>query len=45
MVVYIADSVAVMRARRIVEQGIAADVLTRPQVDYTRALLAAVPRL
>ena len=45
VVAYIADQVAVMRAGRIVEQGAAGDVLHRPVNDYTRALLAAVPRL
>ena len=45
VVEYIADSVAVMRAGRIVEQGAAAEVLSRPQHDYTRTLLAAVPRM
>ena len=45
VVEYIADSVAVMRAGRIVEQGTAGNVLNRPQDDYTRTLLAAVPRL
>jgi len=45
VVEYIADAVAVMRAGRIVEQGAAADVLDRPVHDYTRTLLAAVPRL
>ena len=45
VVEYIADSVAVMRAGRIEEQGACADVLERPSRDYTRTLLAAVPRL
>ena len=45
VVEYIADVVAVMRAGRIVEQGDSADVLNRPQHDYTRTLLAAVPRM
>ncbi len=45
VVEYIADQVAVMRAGAIVEQGNCADVLARPAHDYTRALLAAVPRI
>jgi peptide/nickel transport system ATP-binding protein len=45
VVEYIADRVAVMQAGCIVEQGDCADVLTRPAQDYTRTLLAAVPRL
>jgi peptide/nickel transport system ATP-binding protein len=45
VVEYIADEVAVMRAGRIVEAGQAQALLTAPQVDYTRELLEAVPRL
>ncbi|MDN3922061.1 ABC transporter ATP-binding protein [Roseateles violae] len=45
VVEYVADSVAVMQAGRIVESGSCAQVLGAPQQDYTRALLAAVPRV
>jgi peptide/nickel transport system ATP-binding protein len=45
VVEYIADHVAVMQAGRIVEQGDCDAVLRRPQHEYTRTLLAAVPRL
>ena len=45
VVEYIADRVAVMQAGRIVEQGTADAVLGAPQTDYTRTLMAAVPRL
>jgi peptide/nickel transport system ATP-binding protein len=45
VVEYIADQVAVMRAGAIVEQGACAEVLGRPAHEYTRALLAAVPRV
>jgi peptide/nickel transport system ATP-binding protein len=41
----VAGRVAVMRHGQIVETGAVRDVLTRPQHDYTRALLAAVPTL
>ena len=43
VVAEIADRVAVMQRGAIVEQGLAADVLQRPQHPYTRALIAAVP--
>jgi len=39
----ICDDVAVMQHGRIVEQGPAAEVLTKPQQAYTRALLDAAP--
>jgi peptide/nickel transport system ATP-binding protein len=45
VVEYIADDVAVMRAGKLVEQGRAGSVLARPAHDYTRTLLAAVPRV
>ncbi|MFB9267962.1 dipeptide ABC transporter ATP-binding protein [Bradyrhizobium erythrophlei] len=40
----IADRVVVMQDGRVVEQGNARDVLNRPSHDYTRKLLAAVPK-
>lgn len=41
----IADRIVVMHRGRIVEQGTADRVLSAPRVDYTRLLLAAVPRI
>jgi peptide/nickel transport system ATP-binding protein len=43
VVAEIADRVAVMQHGRVVEQGAAREILTRPAHPYTRALLAAVP--
>ena len=45
VVEYIADRIVVMKAGRVEEQGACADVLHAPSRDYTRQLLAAVPRL
>jgi peptide/nickel transport system ATP-binding protein len=39
----IADEVMVMRNGRVVEHAATEDVFTRPQHDYTRELLAAIP--
>ena len=41
----IADKVVVLQHGKVVEQGAADDVLSRPQHPYTRALLAAVPTM
>lgn len=41
----IADRVLVLRHGRLVESGLVADVLDRPQGDYTQALLANTPTL
>ena len=45
VVEHIAHEVAVMQEGRIVEAGGAEQVLRDPRHAYTRALLAAVPRL
>ncbi len=39
----VSDRVAVMRGGELVESGSAADIFERPQTDYTRDLIAAVP--
>jgi peptide/nickel transport system ATP-binding protein len=41
----IADDVVVMHRGRVVEHGDKTDVLGRPQRDYTKRLLAAVPKM
>jgi oligopeptide/dipeptide ABC transporter ATP-binding protein len=45
VVAHIADRVAVMYGGRVVETGPVAALLAQPAHPYTRALLAAVPRL
>lgn len=45
VVEYIAHDVAVMRAGKVVEHGSCEQVLGAPREDYTRKLIASVPRL
>ncbi len=40
----IADDIAVMHRGRVVEAGPVADILSSPREEYTKALLAAVPK-
>lgn len=42
---HLCDSVVVMRSGRIEEQGPAEQVFAQPSADYTRSLIAAIPRL
>jgi ABC-type microcin C transport system duplicated ATPase subunit YejF len=44
MVRKIADTVSIMHGGKIVEQGAVNQIFSRPQQDYTRHLLAAVPQ-
>lgn len=41
----IADEVLVMRAGRVVERGATSELFTRPRHEYTRQLLAAIPKV
>jgi len=45
VVEYLAHEIAVMKDGKLVEAGPAETLLAHPQQEYTRALLAAVPRL
>ena len=45
VVKHISDSVLVLHHGRLVESGPAKEVLTNPRDEYTKTLLAAVPRI
>lgn len=45
LVSYMADKVAVMRQGRLIEYGPTRDVIDFPQQEYTRQLIASVPRI
>ncbi len=45
VVAEMADRVVVMQAGRMVEEGPVRQIFAAPQADYTRTLLAAVPRM
>ncbi len=42
---YLADNLMVMSGGRVVEYGKTADVINRPQAEYTKTLLASVPEI
>ena len=42
---YMADYIMVMKKGRVVEYGKAEDVIYHPKEEYTRMLLAAVPKM
>ncbi|MCU7842811.1 MAG: ABC transporter ATP-binding protein [Candidatus Thiodiazotropha sp. (ex Monitilora ramsayi)] len=45
VVEYVSDQTAVMYQGQIIEQGNTADIVNRPQHEYTKQLIAAVPRV
>lgn len=42
---YVSDSILIMSEGRIIERGRAEDIIEHPSSDYTRSLLADVPKL
>ena len=42
---FFCDRIAVMRRGKIVEQGSTKGVLTNPQNEYTKSLIASIPRI
>jgi peptide/nickel transport system ATP-binding protein len=42
---YVSDSILIMNAGKIIERGTAREIIEHPQADYTRSLLADVPKL
>jgi peptide/nickel transport system ATP-binding protein len=44
VVAEIADQVLVMKLGKVVEKGVASEVLRSPQHEYTRSLIAAIPK-
>ncbi len=45
VVEFVSDQTAVMHRGRIIEMGKTSDIVNRPQHDYTKQLIAAVPRV
>ena len=45
VIAQVADKVTVLRGGKLIETGPTIDVLANPQTDYTKSLMAAVPRL
>ena len=45
VVKFLSDRILVMQQGRIVEQGNADELYAHPQMEYTKRLLAAIPRL
>jgi peptide/nickel transport system ATP-binding protein len=42
---YVSDSILIMNAGKIIERGTAREIIEHPQADYTKSLLADVPKL